>query len=157
MALKSWHGGPPESKATASWKAVEEIAATALDPIRQRGIPGATILELTARSSALVFLLDNLLRAWCANGTLNDALATRITDGEPQFQGAVAKRNTQRQRTLWEPLEVLDGTFIDEERFAQFETQALEHLQLNGIDPSRDLETLDSLRWTLTATAPADR
>jgi hypothetical protein len=72
------------------------------------------------RSSALVVLLDNLLRAWCASGTLNDALATRITDGEPQFQGAVAKRNAQRQRTIWEPLEVLDGTFIDEERFAQF-------------------------------------
>ena len=132
--------------------AAEEIAATVLDPLRQRGIPGPTLLEFTARSSALVFLLNNVLQSWCDTGALCDELAKRIAGGESQFLSAVAKRNSARQRALLGPLEVLDGILIDEERFVQFEAESLRHLERNGIDGSRDLEQLDSMRWGFTLT-----
>jgi hypothetical protein len=37
---------------------------------------------------------------------------------------------------LLDPLDVLDGILIDENRFAQFEGQSLETLERNGIDAS---------------------
>ena len=137
--------------------ATEEIAATALDPLRQRGAPGPTFLEYTSRSSGLVFLLSNLLQSWCDTGSLNDDLAKRIAGGESHFLTAIAQRNAARQRTLLDPLEVLDGILIDENRFAQFEAQSLQTLERNGINASQDLERLDSTRWDLTLATAADQ
>jgi hypothetical protein len=132
-----------------------EIAATALDPVRQRGTPDATFLQFTARSGALVHILSQLLRHWCAAGSLQDELAGRIAAGVPVLTRSVDKRNEVRKRALLEPLEELDRNLIDEQRFAKFEEMGLAGLQRAGIDLSRDRERLDSLRWTLTAVEPA--
>lgn len=97
--------GQPVAGAPAAgpgFAAAEEIAARALDPIRQRGVPGATILELTARSSALVLLLDNLLRAWCDSGTLNDALPSlRPKHSSTSNSTALILRETSRRSTRY--------------------------------------------------------
>lgn len=136
--------------------AAEEIAATARDPLRLRGFPHQEILELTARSSALVHLLANFLRAWCTQRTLQDSWSARIANGEPAFERAIEKRNAIRTRTLLDPLETLDGCLIDEDRFVEFNRQGTEHLRLAHINASSFSE-LDAARWRLTMVSPADQ
>jgi hypothetical protein len=110
----------------------------------------ALTMELTARSSGLVFLLSNILRAWCANGSLTDDLARAIRDGHPAFLRSVAARNAARDRTLLGPLEELDGILLDDERYLEFAAQGRARMREAGLAEPGDLAEMDAARWRLT-------
>jgi hypothetical protein len=134
-----------------------EIAESALDSTRRRGVPAVAFLELTVRSSALAHILGDLLSRWCVERKLTDDLAKRIAGGEAQLVSAVAKRSKLRQRTLLEPLEELDKTLLDEKQFEPLEAEARKALMKNGVHVERDLDKLDLLRWGLTTEAAKDQ
>jgi hypothetical protein len=110
----------------------------------------AVTMELQARSSGLVVLLSNLLRAWCTNGTFTDPLADAIRGGNPAFVRSVEARNAIRSGTLLVPLEELDGILLDEERFLEFDRQGRERMREAGLDESMDLDEMQTARWRLT-------
>jgi hypothetical protein len=129
--------------------AVHSISASAsLRSAMSEVLPDRTTSELTARSSALVFLLCQLLQLWCAQGRLRDEWALKIAAGDPAFVRGVAHRNEFRAANLLGPLEDMDGALHDEQRFAHFENQASQVLRERALKVGS--RNLDAARWALT-------
>jgi hypothetical protein len=127
--------------------ATEEIASTVRKPEDRRSVYSREMLELTARSSALVLLLSSLLRSWCSDGHIQDDWSQRIAEGLPALQRSVAKRNERRETTLLLPLQEIDGSFLDDATYEARSEVGIQQLRTLGIDFESGFEALDRLRW----------
>jgi hypothetical protein len=106
--------------------------------------------ELTARSTVLVFLLSNLLQAWCEQGHLRVEWPAGVPNVKGALLAAIQRRNSIRVTALLDPLQDLDGVFHEPERFQAFERMGLEQLSKASIQWPARRKQLDGMRWALT-------
>lgn len=142
------HGAIQNMQFVTAVQAIASSVATGNDA--EAGVLGRTLSELTARSTVLVFLLSNLLQAWCERGHLRTEWPAGVPNVKGALLAAIRRRNSIRATSLLNPIQDLDAVFHEPDRFQAFERTGLEQLRQASIQWPGRRRPIDTMRWALT-------